>query len=59
MKIALCAILMLVIISNCTAEMRPAMAAEKEHAELTVQATTHRTCNLDPCNPGRRDDNYP
>ncbi|KAG2570713.1 hypothetical protein PVAP13_7KG024200 [Panicum virgatum] len=59
MKIVLCAVLMLLVISNCTAEMPPMMAAQMEHAELEGQAKAVPKCDkrYDPCSPpGQRDD---
>ena len=55
MKIVLCAVLMLLVISNCTAEMPPMMAAaQMEHAaEHAGQAKAIAKCAYDPCNPGR------
>jgi len=55
MKIVVCAVLMLLVISNCTAEMPPMMAAaQMEHAaEHAGQAKAIAKCAYDPCNPGR------
>jgi len=56
MKIVVCAVLMLLVISNCTAEMPPVMAAaqmEQHAAEHAGQAKAIAKCAYDPCNPGR------
>ena len=55
MKIVVCAVLMLLVNSNCTAEMPPMMAAaQMEHAaEHAGQAKAIAKCAYDPCNPGR------
>jgi len=58
MKIVVCAVLMLLVISNCTAEMPLMMAAaQMEHAaEHAGQAKAMAKCDksYDPCNPGHR-----
>ena len=53
----MCAVLMLLVISNCTAEMPPMMAAaqmEQHAAEHAGQAKAMAKCDksYDPCNPG-------
>jgi len=56
MKIVVCAVLMLLVISNCTAEMPPMMAAAQmeQAAEHAGQAKAMAKCDksYDPCNPG-------
>uniref|UniRef100_K3YBH7 Uncharacterized protein n=1 Tax=Setaria italica TaxID=4555 RepID=K3YBH7_SETIT len=62
MKIVMCAVLMLVIISNCTAEMPTMMAAEKEHAELaeeTKVSAKHVNKKLYHRTNGERNCTYP
>jgi len=56
MKIVVCAVLMLLVISNCTAEMPPVMAAaqmEQHAAEHAGQAKAFAKCDkrYDPCTP--------
>lgn len=54
MKIVLCAVLMLLVLSNCTAEMNPMTAGEKGHAEIAAKAseTCAATPSYDPCHNG-------
>ncbi|CAL5028620.1 unnamed protein product [Urochloa decumbens] len=47
MKIVVCAVLMLLVISNCSAEMPPMMPAEEEHAELAKKGKAPEI-NCDP-----------
>ncbi|PUZ46389.1 hypothetical protein GQ55_7G071700 [Panicum hallii var. hallii] len=62
MKIVVCAVLMLLVITNCTAETPPMMAAQMEHAaEHAGQAKAFAKCDkrYDPCSPGNRNPTYP